>query len=214
MGIYKKNRQKQRGFTMVEVIIVLAIVALIFVILFLTVDNAQKIRRDAARKDYANRVLAATEEFYKNNHHLPVCAYHNNNASQCPNAPLEAAKFLTSYMPEGSDPTTGQDYKEFATKLVTMGYCNGTATNSENVVYCWNDTSSFYINHNIMPRIGQIIIAATHVCTGGQVTSSPDPYGSGPIEDLSSGNNDDTDLSVVIGIEKGGYYCVSNGAFR
>lgn len=50
------------GFTLVEVIIVLAIVGLIFVIIFLAVTAAQRGQRDTARKDNVNRLYAVIQQ--------------------------------------------------------------------------------------------------------------------------------------------------------
>lgn len=56
-----------KGFTLIEVVIVLAIAGLIFVIIFLAVSSAQRARRDNARQDAANRLMAAAEQSASNN---------------------------------------------------------------------------------------------------------------------------------------------------
>ncbi len=50
------------GFTLVEIIIVLAIVGLIFVIIFLAVTAAQRGQRDTARKDNVNRAVGIAQQ--------------------------------------------------------------------------------------------------------------------------------------------------------
>lgn len=62
-----KNNLIKRGFTLIEVVIVLAIAALIMVVVFLAVTGAQRAQRDQARKDYANAGLAKIQEFAGNN---------------------------------------------------------------------------------------------------------------------------------------------------
>lgn len=57
----------KKGFTLIEVVIVLAIAALIMVVVFLAVTGAQRAQRDQARKDYANAGLAKISEFRGNN---------------------------------------------------------------------------------------------------------------------------------------------------
>lgn len=54
----KPTPQKQNGFTLIEIVIVLAIAALIMVIVFLAVQGAQRSRRDTQRKNDANRIVA------------------------------------------------------------------------------------------------------------------------------------------------------------
>lgn len=57
----------KKGFTLIEIVIVLAIAALIMVVVFFAVTGAQRSQRDQARKDYANAGLAKVTEFRGNN---------------------------------------------------------------------------------------------------------------------------------------------------
>lgn len=50
--------RKRQGFTLIEIVLVLAIAGLILLVVFLAVNGAQRSRRDTARKDYVNRVVA------------------------------------------------------------------------------------------------------------------------------------------------------------
>lgn len=63
----KPSLKKQSGFTLIEVVIVLAIAALIMVIVFLAVQGAQRSRRDTATKNDVNRVTALAESFASGN---------------------------------------------------------------------------------------------------------------------------------------------------
>ena len=53
----------KKGFTLIEIVIVLAIAALIMVIVFVAVQGAQRARRDTATKNDVNRILALAENF-------------------------------------------------------------------------------------------------------------------------------------------------------
>lgn len=55
----KQTNLMKKGFTLVEVVIVLAIAALIMVVVFFAVTGAQRSQRNQTRKDVANRVKAA-----------------------------------------------------------------------------------------------------------------------------------------------------------
>jgi|GEM_PF-6758730 len=82
-----KNR---KGFTLIEIVIVLAIAALIMVVVFIAVQGAQRGQRDQSRKDLANRAVAKTQEYRG-----------NNNGT----APLAAQ--LAAYFSAGDLPTIG-----------------------------------------------------------------------------------------------------------
>lgn len=53
-----KLLKKSEGFTLIEIVLVLAIAGLILVIVFLAVAGAQRARRDTGRKDAVNRADA------------------------------------------------------------------------------------------------------------------------------------------------------------
>lgn len=63
----KKLLKKEEGFTIIEVVLVLAIAGLIFLIVFLALPQLQKSRRDTQRKNDAGRALAALESYSGNN---------------------------------------------------------------------------------------------------------------------------------------------------
>ncbi len=58
---------KKKGFTLIEIVIVLAIAALILIIVFLAVSGAQRERRNDGRKNIAGQVVAAVQTFQGNN---------------------------------------------------------------------------------------------------------------------------------------------------
>ncbi len=60
-------KKKSEGFTLIEVVIVLAIAGLILVIVFLAVAGAQRSRRDAQRRSDNARMLAQAEQFAASN---------------------------------------------------------------------------------------------------------------------------------------------------
>jgi prepilin-type N-terminal cleavage/methylation domain-containing protein len=62
-----KSMQKEKGFTIIEVVLVLAIAGLIFLIVFLAVPALQRGQRDQQRKQDVGRVVAAVQD-WKSNH--------------------------------------------------------------------------------------------------------------------------------------------------
>ena len=66
---------RSRGFSLIEVIVVLAIIGLIFVIIFLAVGANQRAQRDTARKDSLNRLVIIFKQMGGNNSGVyPTCA--------------------------------------------------------------------------------------------------------------------------------------------
>lgn len=63
----KTNSKDQKGFTIIEVLIVLAIAGLILLIVFLAVPSLQRNSRNTARKADISAILGAMSEFTNNN---------------------------------------------------------------------------------------------------------------------------------------------------
>lgn len=71
----KLNRQNQKGFTIIEVMIVLVIAAIILLIVFLAVPALQRNSRNTQRKNDVANTIAAVNEFASNNQgRLPTAA--------------------------------------------------------------------------------------------------------------------------------------------
>jgi prepilin-type N-terminal cleavage/methylation domain-containing protein len=85
-----KLLRKEKGFTIIEVLIVLAIAGLILLIVFLAVPALQRNSRNTQAKNEAARLLGAVSEFTNNNNgSLPA-----NSSSGTANS--DAAKVLAS----------------------------------------------------------------------------------------------------------------------
>jgi len=96
-----RNTKNQKGFTIIEVVLVLAIAGLIFLIVFLALPQLQRSRRDTQRKNDAGRLLAALENYAGNtNGDYPSNAL--NVQSQVVNAYLNSSDWR--------DPDTGAAY--------------------------------------------------------------------------------------------------------
>jgi prepilin-type N-terminal cleavage/methylation domain-containing protein len=62
-----KQELKQKGFTIIEVVLVLAIAALIFLMVFIALPALQRSQRDTARKSDVGIVAGAVNSFQGNN---------------------------------------------------------------------------------------------------------------------------------------------------
>jgi prepilin-type N-terminal cleavage/methylation domain-containing protein len=96
--------KKEKGFTLIEIVLVLAIAGLLLVIVFLAVSGAQKSRRDTQRKNDLSRIAAQLESAASNDNGLyPGMAGAN----------MTWAQFYGSTYITGSnlnDPTNGGAY--------------------------------------------------------------------------------------------------------
>jgi len=63
----KKLFKREEGFTIIEVVLVLAIAGLIFLVVFLALPQLQRSRRDTQRRSDVGRALTSLETYASNN---------------------------------------------------------------------------------------------------------------------------------------------------
>lgn len=99
MNVQQKN--KQSGFTIIEVVLVLAIAGLIFLMVFIALPALQRSQRDAQRRDDVSRMVSQLQ------------SYATNNRGNLPGSD-DITRFINDYMKTGEgefrDPLTGNDY--------------------------------------------------------------------------------------------------------
>lgn len=93
--------KRNSGFTIIEVMIVLAIAALILVVVLVAIPQLQQSQRNTARQDVTSRVLTELSN------------YAGNNNGQYPVDQTELDDFTGRYLQNLSyeDPLTGQNYE-------------------------------------------------------------------------------------------------------
>ncbi len=96
-------KNSKKGFTIIEVVLVLAIAGLIFLMVFIALPAMQRGQRDTQRRDDMARFLSQLNQHQANN---------NGKTPADKNAYI---KFITDYLKAGGDtfqdPSTGEDYK-------------------------------------------------------------------------------------------------------
>jgi prepilin-type N-terminal cleavage/methylation domain-containing protein len=108
------NSRKNGGFTIIEVVLVLAIAGLVFLIVFLALPQLQRSRRDHQRKQDLFRVIALMENFRANTGRAPVNAtdISNFNTYYLGNSNLADPK-TGSYTYNGIEVDTAGGHREY-----------------------------------------------------------------------------------------------------
>lgn len=129
----------KKGFTLIEIVIVLAIAALILIIVFLAVGGAQRSRRDTQRKADADRIKAQLDDYAgSHNSDYPLAnnvgtALGSNAAGGFGQANINtvptARTFIADYATvTGNPPTLRDPNGTAATTNGSVGYSFGTGT--------------------------------------------------------------------------------------
>lgn len=99
------HKQQSKGFTIIEVVLVLAIAGLIFLMVFVALPSLQRGQRDAQRKNDVTRINSQME------------AYKSSNRNDIPSETKMIASstgFVTRYL-KGSGSVAGDEYKDPST---------------------------------------------------------------------------------------------------
>ena len=140
--ITKQHQKTKRGFTIIEVVLVLAIAGLIFLMVFIALPALQRSQRDTQRRDDMARFIAQLSQ------------YQANNKGKVPGASASAyTTFINNYLKAGGDtfddPSSG---KAYVIKGVTN--CTSAATCTQK-----SGTSSD-------TEVGNIFVYANATCNG------------------------------------------------
>ena len=118
--------RKQQGFTIIEVVLVLAIAGLIFLMVFIALPTLQKNQRDTQRRNDVSRFKAQINQFQANNKgDVPT-----SGSGSCTTATGNVQAFVTKYMVDAAgkgwdDPSDGNSYsgkcKETAAGVTAAG---------------------------------------------------------------------------------------------
>ena len=105
------NIRKQQGFTIIEVVLVLAIAGLIFLMVFIALPTLQRNQRDTQRRDDLSRFKAQINQYQANYKGEVPTSF---TVAACPAAatgnPGNVTDFVARYMQNWNDPTNGNPY--------------------------------------------------------------------------------------------------------
>ncbi|HMH70053.1 MAG TPA: type II secretion system protein [Candidatus Saccharimonadales bacterium] len=118
MNVQQKNKEK--GFTIIEVVLVLAIAGLIFLMVFIALPALQRNQRDTQRKNDMGRVQTAIQSYQSNNRNaLPQDAVLTSSTD---------TGFISQYLSVGGDSFSDPDGTAYSFK-------SGTANDFDHIVY-------------------------------------------------------------------------------
>ncbi len=90
------NQQNKKGFTIIEVVLVLAIAGLIFMMVFIALPSLQRSQRDTQRKNDLNRLETALTSYQSNNRGALPTAFSGNDTTSW-------TSFVNRYIVTGGD---------------------------------------------------------------------------------------------------------------
>lgn len=133
----KTIHHSSKGFTIIEVSLVLAIAGLIFVMIFVALPALQRQSRDAKRREDTLTLISAIKKYQQNNRgQLPEIEgnyYHDSNWEHSNSKPFSESnwgKFYLDYLGDNFTTPTNEKYKMAIStcKEERNGQCNDYAT--------------------------------------------------------------------------------------
>ncbi|MBM3210096.1 type II secretion system protein [Candidatus Saccharibacteria bacterium] len=121
------QKQTKQGFTIIEVVLVLAIAGLIFLMVFIALPALQRSQRDTQRRDDVARVISQ------------INSYQTNNNGRVPSLSQARGDFRRDYLKvdegEFQDPQSGENYNFSGNDPsgVNMQYVVGSKCNGESL---------------------------------------------------------------------------------
>lgn len=134
------NKRKEQGFTIIEVVLVLAIAGLIFLMVFLALPALQRGQRDTQRRNSLSTFSAQISQYQANNKgNVPSTGA---ATATCATAPTSDQCFVTKYMQSNwTDPQSNAAFVraasdsavDTATVAGTYFYSAGSVCNGESI---------------------------------------------------------------------------------
>ncbi len=147
-----KNPHNRKGFTIIEVVLVLAIAGLIFLMVFVALPALQRSQRDTARREDMSRLVSQIEQYKTNNRGVvPACT----NATCTDPGNIGVAAFVNSYMK--------QDTGEFEDPQgAQYTFIQGTGANGSNAIVASGNPAHNIIMYGTGVRCaGENIVASS-----------------------------------------------------
>ena len=178
-----QQQKAKRGFTIIEVVLVLAIAGLIFLMVFLALPNLQRSQRDTQRRDDLARLQTA------------ITNYQSNNRGKLPGTDSKDAKsalsayegFIGNYLRVNNDTFDDPDGNQYTIGSVCVNYTGSGSGECEDKTQN-SSLNTFEANEH------HIYIYQNATCDGEKVVKS-------------TGTRK---VAFLYKLEGGGWYCGNN----
>ena len=179
-----KQQKAKGGFTIIEVVLVLAIAGLIFLMVFLALPNLQRSQKDTQRRDDMASFQTAITNYQSNNRgKLP-----GTNSLSSENAYKDAYEsFITNYLRAGGDSFTDPDGEDYVIGTVCPNFKSPGQYANECKDMSTTDTKFDDSGH-------KIYVYQNATCDGENITAS-------------TGTRK---VAFLYKMEGGGWYCGNN----
>lgn len=127
----KRNINSKKGFTIIEVVLVLAIAGLIFLMVFIALPALQRSQRDTQRRDDMARFSSQLSSYQANNNGKTPG---NDYKTLTSKMKTEYTNFINNYLKAANDsfadPSTGSDYTIKDVTICTKTACKQMSSSS------------------------------------------------------------------------------------
>ena len=198
----KANINSKQGFTIIEVVLVLAIAGLIFLMVFVALPALQRSQRDTARRNDLARVDTSTVQYQTNNQgtnggsNLPEAsaAWQPGESNEFPDncSTITSCRFVRDYMNSGTSGTqTVNEFQDpdgtyYGFQILKFGDVNTSVAGNGKMT-----TESFQYDGNEMDHIVYLIGGAK--CEGEKAIESTKRH-----------------FAIVYRLEGAGTYCIDD----
>ena len=143
----KQQLKTKRGFTIIEVVLVLAIAGLIFMMVFLALPALQRSQRDTQRRDDMSRVVSQIQQ------------YMSNNRGAVPASPADVTNLMNNYLRSNGDEFKDPDGEEYT--MTYMGSMNDASAPSGDDALPFDHEIRYYIYATCSPSAPENVEKST-----------------------------------------------------
>ena len=176
------TKNNKRGFTIIEVVLVLAIAGLIFLMVFIALPALQRSQRNTRRRQDMARILSAVVDYQSANGKIPFGATYDTNFvsryidETCTLTSSDSNKYSYSCSGDQFKDPDGSEYVVFNNNWVKASYPNSqTVVNqnyedySKHIIYAVANSKCDSGEYNIGVGYGDNDISIKYVLEGGAI---------------------------------------------